>query len=80
MRLKEIINFPLNMIVDVGVRSFKVCLEDDGIPVLHSKVVQRSNSQPTQTKIAINLDSSKDCSQSNVSKLAILAPTTHSTH
>lgn len=46
MRLKEPINFPLHMIVDVGVRSFKVRLEDDGTSILRYKVVQRSNSQP----------------------------------
>lgn len=30
MRLKNLSSFPLEMIVDVGVRNFKVRLEDDG--------------------------------------------------
>lgn len=32
--LKKPIVFPMEVIVDVGFRSFKVLLEDDGIPIL----------------------------------------------
>lgn len=39
MRLKSPTSFPLDMIVDVGVRNFKVRFEDDGIPFIHSKTV-----------------------------------------
>lgn len=50
VRLKAPTNFPFVIIVDVGVRSFKVSLEDDGTPVLRSKVVQKLISQPASKK------------------------------
>lgn len=60
VRLKDPLNFPLNIIVDVGVRSFKVLLEDDGTPILRSKVVQRSNPFAAQMNTSPNqLDLSK---------------------
>lgn len=40
VHLKSPANFLMKIIVDVGVRRFKDRLEDDGIPVLRSKVVQ----------------------------------------
>lgn len=40
VHLKAPVSFPLEIIVDVGISSFKVKLEDDGIPILRSKIVQ----------------------------------------
>lgn len=37
-RLKKPIAFPLQMVVNVGMRSFFVLLEDSGIPILRSKI------------------------------------------
>lgn len=42
--------FPIEMIVDVGVRSFKVHLEDDGVPVLRFKIIQGPKPQATSQK------------------------------
>lgn len=48
-RLKKPISFPMVIIVNVGVRSFKVLLEDSGIQVIRSKVVQGPVIQPTSS-------------------------------
>ncbi|KAH7657105.1 Zinc finger CCHC-type protein [Dioscorea alata] len=40
VRLKSPIAFPLILTVDVGVRSFLVRLEDDGAPIIRSKIIQ----------------------------------------
>lgn len=40
----------MEMIINVGVQSFKVRLEDDGIPILKSKIVQGSTQQTTSQK------------------------------
>lgn len=39
VKLKSPVSFLLEITMDVGVRNFKVKLEDDGVPVLRSKVV-----------------------------------------
>lgn len=44
-RLKIAISFPMEIIVDVGVQSFKVLLKDSGIPILRSKIIQVPVSQ-----------------------------------
>ncbi|KAH7690318.1 Retroviral ribonuclease H protein [Dioscorea alata] len=42
VRLKSSTPFPIDMTVDVGVRSFNVRLEDDGAPIIRSKVIRGS--------------------------------------
>ncbi|KAH7677199.1 Zinc finger CCHC-type protein [Dioscorea alata] len=39
VRLKSPIAFPLTLTVDIGVRSFLVRLEDDGAPIIRSKII-----------------------------------------
>ena len=46
VRLKKLIIFPMQIAVDIGVRSFIVLLEDSGIPILRSKIVQASAAPP----------------------------------
>lgn len=60
LRLINPASFPLNMIVDVGVRSFKVRLEDDRIPVIHSKVVHGLSSIVSDHKVPATIPSSLD--------------------
>lgn len=59
VRLHSPMVFPLDMIVDVGVSSFKVSLQDDGIHVLHSKVVQGPKSQDLSLKAPIVVSTSQ---------------------
>lgn len=50
--LKNAISFPMEIIIDIGVRSFNVLLEDSGIPILLSKVVQASTDSSKSNLIA----------------------------
>lgn len=51
VRLKSTTVFPVDLIEDVGLRSFKVILYDDGVPTLRSKIIQRKiTASSTQAK------------------------------
>lgn len=50
--LKNAVSFPMEIIIDIGVRSFKVLLEDSGIPILLSKVIQASAASSKSNLIA----------------------------
>lgn len=57
VRLKSQTVFLIEMIVDMGFRSFKVHLEDGGISVLRSKIVQGPVMQASTQKTSIGVDS-----------------------
>lgn len=46
-RLNRLISFPMEMVMDVGVRSFKVLLEDSGILILRSRMLQVLATNPS---------------------------------
>lgn len=54
VRLRSPTSFPLVIIEDVGVRSFKVRLEDHEVPILRSKVVQGLKAQLNPNKKQAN--------------------------
>lgn len=66
-RLKKTIIFSKKIIVDVGFRSFKVLLEDDGIPTLRSKVVQApaTTDRPSTANLSQRILMKKDVSRNN---------------
>lgn len=80
VRLKSSTAFPIEMIVDVGVRSFKVKLEDDGVPVLRSKIIQGPvpvAPSPKKSSDSLSLVSSKPLKPQNLHQPA---PPSRSTH